>query len=102
MASEDFRDTGGTPFRQLELLEKFSNAPVAVAPGYCPARTKLREAHGPVWTWVAEHNQLFRADAHLDRLAVLITAVIQRVDDAFLTSVTTASHRARTTRGSTL
>ena len=51
---EDLRDTRGTPFRQFQFLEKFSNAPIAVAPRYCPACTKLREAHGPVRTWVAE------------------------------------------------
>src|ERR1700733_9821851 len=81
---DDFRDTCGTPFRQLQFLQEFSDAPVAVPPRYCPARAKLREAHGPVRTWVTEHNQFVRTDAHLDRLALLITAVIQRVDDAFL------------------
>ena len=81
--AHDLGDAGGSAFGEIQLLEKFADATVPI-----PARdgftgSELSQTDRTVGAGITEHDQLVAVDADFNRLAHVVTTVIDRVDHRF-------------------
>ena len=81
---DDFGNPGRAAFGEVEFLEEFPDAPVAVAAGHRFALFQILQPDRSVRPWKTQHDQVLLRNADLDRLADLVGPVIDRIDHRFL------------------
>ena len=81
---EDLRDPGCPTLGELELLEEFADAAIAVTPRHGPASSEVIESDGAIRSWKTDDRKLVRCDADFDRFPFLVAAVVDGVDDSLL------------------
>src|SRR5438034_1138518 len=69
-----------TSFRQLQLFEKLADAAVPVAPRNDFVPVESLDADGGIGAGVADDRDAIGLDADLHRLPLVVTAVVQGVD----------------------
>lgn len=63
---EDLGDPGGSPVRQIQLLEELPDAPVPVSAADSLAGTEVFHPDRAVRVRKAQHHDVFRGDAYFD------------------------------------
>ena len=81
---DDFGNPGRAAFGEVQFLEKFTDAAVAVAAGHGLALFQIRQLDRAIRPGKTQHDQVLTGNADLDRLANLVGSVVDRIDHRFL------------------
>ena len=81
---DDFGNPGRAAFGEVQFLEKFTDAAVAVAAGHGLALFQIRQLDRAIRAGKTQHHQVLAGNADLDRLADLVGSVVDRIDHRFL------------------
>ena len=69
---DDLGNPGGAAFREVQFLEKFTDAAVAVAAGDGLALFQIRQLDRAIRAGETQNHQILAGNADLDRLANLV------------------------------